>query len=467
MHLLSDMSDLTVLIISLLAAAVAAGLTYVITRLSYKKRLVELSAEKDAENAASLVEADKMLDKCRMESAELEKTIVALQARIDASEQRISDVKDNEAKTIAELKRSHEDSLAKQIEAVRASVTAETEKILRMREEELSKKAEKTFNDISGSLGRNIESMQKAFEENKKTQAETSAALKERFEGAVKSMEAQTRNIGDKADNLANALRGQNKMQGNWGEAHLENTLDIAGLRKDTDYFREVVFVDKNGNHIINQETGEGLRADCVLRVDPVQDIILDSKVSLTAYAEYMETPEDDKNAREAALKRHIRSIRDQVEILSRKDYARYYTQTGRQTLDYVLMYVPNHPALELAMDRDRSLWRDAYAKKVYIVSDQSLFLTLHLIFITKRNIEQIKNQEKIIAAAQDMIERVADFAKAHAKMGEKLGDAMQQYEFCDKKLRDSGQSITVSARKVESLGVGMSSKKTLPETIE
>lgn len=438
---MNDMMTQT-LIWATLSAVIAAVLTFVITRLSSKNRLAEETLGRDRQ-------------------------IASLESKLDTAQQRMAEIQSAHEKSVEELKRAHEQTLNRQLEAVKATMTAETEKILKQREEELSLKAQKTFSDISGNLGRNIESMQKAFEENKKTQAETSAALKERFEGAVKNMEEQTRHIGSKADNLANALRGQNKMQGNWGEAHLENTLDIAGLQKDTDYFREVVLMDRKGVHITNKETGEGLRVDCILRVDPEQDIILDSKVSLTAFVDYMETPDENAAAKEAALKRHVRSLRDQVDILARKDYARYYPATGRKTLDYVLMYVPNHPALELAMDNDRSLWRDAYAKKVYIVSDQTLFLTLHLIFLTKRNIEQIRNQEKIIAAAQDMIERVADFAKAHARMGEKLNDALQQYEFCDRKLRDSGQSITVSARKVESLGVGMSAKKSLPTTSE
>ena len=377
-----------------------------------------------------------------------------LKARLDSSDHRLEDLRLEHEKSLSEIRKTHDESLNRELNSVRAAMTAETEKLLKQREEELSRKAEKTFADISGNLGKNMADMQKAFEENKKTQIENSAALRERFDGAVRGLEQHTKDIGNKADNLANALRGQNKLQGNWGEAHLENTLNMAGLKKDTDYLREVVFPC-------------GLRADCILRVDDEQDIILDSKVSLTAYVEYIETPVDKKPEREAALKRHIASIRNQVDILSKKDYARNYDFPGRKTLEYVLMYVPNHPALDLAMDNDHNLWRDAYEKKVYIVSDQTLFLTLHLIYITKRNIEQIRNQEKIIAAAQDMIERVADFASAHAKMGEKLAEAQKQFNYCDAKLRDSGVSITVSARKVMKLGVPVSAKKKLPVTTD
>ena len=153
----------------------------------------------------------------------------------------ISELKASNEKALAELKKSHEESMAQQLETVKAQVTAESEKMLKAREEELEKRAKQTFETITGGLDKNIKDMKEAFELHRKTHTETSQSLKENLENAVKHLREQTLSIGDKADSLADALRGKNKTQGNWGEIILDNLFTNEGMREGRDYLVPLV----------------------------------------------------------------------------------------------------------------------------------------------------------------------------------------------------------------------------------
>ena len=389
-----------------------------------------------------------------------ERTLTELK---DSHAREVSELKNSYEKSIAEQKKSHEDTLAQQLETVKAQVTAESEKMLKAREEELEKRARQTFEAITGGLDKNIKDMKEAFELNRKTHTETSQSLKENLENAVKHLREQTLSIGDKADSLADALRGRNKTQGNWGEIILDNLFTNEGMREGRDYDKEETLRDEHGQIVMNEDTSKRMRPDYILHYPDGNDVIVDSKVVLTAADDYFRATDEATKA--DAMARNLAAIKDQVKNLAKKDYSRYLNP-GHKMLDYVIMFVPVYSALRLAYEADRNLWHDAYRQGVLITTEETLMPFLRMIKIAWTSHEQVANQQQIISTAETILARVSDFCTAHAKMGKKLEEAMDQYEACDKKIRDRGQSIVGAANKLIQLGVPRNAKKLLPGEI-
>ena len=389
-----------------------------------------------------------------------ERTIAEMKG---SHEKAVADLKEGHEKTISELKKSHDEALGQQLQTLKAQMTAESEKVLKAREEELDKRAKATFENIAGGLDKNIKDMKEAFELNRKTHTETSQTLKVNIENAVKNLREQTLSIGDKADNLAEALKGRNKAQGNWGEVILDNLFTAEGLREGRDYDKEETLRDERGNIILNEETSKRMRPDFILHYPDGNDIIIDSKVVLTAMYDYFSS--EDETAKSEAMARNLAAMKEQVKRLSKKDYSSYL-QPGHRMLDFVIMFVPVYSALRLAYEADRNLWHDAYSQGVLITTEETLMPFLRMINIAWTSHEQVANQQQIIAAAETILARVSDFCAAHAKMGKKLNEALEQYDACDRKIRERGQSIVVAANKLISYGVPQNKKKALPPVI-
>ena len=346
------------------------------------------------------------------------------------------------------------------MEVIKAQMTAESERVLKAREEELEHRARSLFESLSAGLDKDIRSMRDAFEQNRKTHVETSQSLKENIDNAVRNLREQTISIGDKADNLADALKGRNKAQGNWGEVILDNLFTSEGLREGRDYDKEETLRDEHGNIIYNEDTDRRMRPDFILHYPDGNDVVVDSKVVLTAMYDYYST--DDEVLKADAMARNLMAMKEQVRRLAKKDYSRYL-KPGHRMLDYVIMFVPVYSALRMAYEADRNLWHDAYQQGVLITTEETMMPFLRMISIAWKSHEQIANQQQIIAAAEMMIARVSDFCVAHAKMGEKLEDALKYYDVCDRKLRERGQSIVGAANRLISYGVPRNSKKPLP----
>ena len=373
---------------------------------------------------------------------------------------RKSDAEANE-KALQLFRETNEKALQQQIEGIRSQMTAETEKLLKQREEAISKKAEETFQNISGSLGKDLKAMQEAFVAQRKSQTEGTAQMKEAMEQAVKNLQHQTSSIGAKADNLASALKGQNKTAGGWGEVILYNMLVNEGMVEGRDFDREETLRDALGQTVHNEDSSKRMRPDYILHYPDKTEVIIDAKVSLDAYSDWFAA--EDPAAKEEAAQRNLQAIRTQIKDLSGKRYP-HYIREGYKSLDYVVMFVPNYGSLQLAKSLAPNLFNEAYAQGVLIATEETLMPFLRMIRIAWTNYDQARNQEKIIKAAQNMIDRVYDFSKAHATMGEKLRDAMKQYDAVSAKIDESGQSILTSARQLIKLGVPKNPKKPLPE---
>ena len=362
------------------------------------------------------------------------------------------------------LQKMQQEAFAQQLEAVKGQLTAETEKLLQQREEALQKKAEETFKTLAGPLGKDLKAMQESFEAQKRSQAEGSASLKTAMEQAVKHLQDQTTAIGSKADNLAQALKGQNKMTGIWGETILYNMLVAEGMEEGRDFDREETLRDGSGAIVLNEDSGKRMRPDYILHYPDKTEVIVDAKTSMEALSDWFAT--EDPSAKEEAARRNLSAIRAQIKSLSGKRYQDYIRE-GYKTLDYVLMFIPNYSALQLAKTLAPNIFQEAYQQGVLLTTEETLMPFLRMIRIAWTNYDQARNQEKIIKAAQTMIDRVADFTKAHAAMGDKLHAALDEYDRVSAKISDSGNSILTSAKQLIKLGIPKNPKKPLPDSEE
>ncbi len=432
----------------LIAVAIAVLITVLIER--SKRHKIQKEADASINDLGT---------KLQLSQAALESTRASAEGQLKTKDELLAQMTRNYEKNLDDLRASHKEALKAQAESLKAELTAQTEKLLKQREEELDKRARENFESITKTLGKDITEMKSAFEANKKTQTETSTSLKNQFEAAVKQLEQQTRSVGEKADHLAEAMRGQKKFQGIWGETLLLNILTGEGMVEGRDFDKEVTLRDRLGLVIENEDSSKRMRPDFILHFPDNQDVAVDSKVSLAAYSDYLEAKNDDE--RQDARRRNVEAIRNQYKNLSAKDY-NSYIQPGHRMVDFVIMFVPSYPALQMAYEDDPKIWRDAYSKKVLVTSEETILPFLRMIELGWRNVEQVNNQQKIIDAASRMIDRVADFTKYYATVGKKLEEAQKAYNDGKAKLGETGNSILVSAHQVKKLGVP--SKKQLPE---
>ena len=372
-----------------------------------------------------------------------------LQAQEEMHSGRIKDME----KMAAQAQANYDKALAQMKETVVASMTAETEKLLRKREKELSQGNQSTMDGILKPLKESISAMEKAMKENASSHLETTSRLSEQLKNAVREMQEKTSDVGRKADSLSEALTGRPKVQGCFGENFLEAILAGEGLQEGKHYSREAANEDLS-------------RPDFVFHFKEnleQKDLIVDSKVSLTAFVDYMNAETEEEKA--SALDRHLKSIRKHIDELARKEYAR---KNARSFADYVLMFMPRDMAFRVALEADQMLWQEAYKKGVLIVTEQTIMPFLKIMQLTWNKFQHDTNTQKITLAAQNMIDRVAAFYDSYTELGRKLKSLCGEYNKGITKLQDSGQSITTSARQVISLGIRRSKGKefTVPEEI-
>ena len=363
-----------------------------------------------------------------------------------------------------EMQQMQKDLFDRQLDAVKAQMSAETEKLLKQREEALNAQAEQTFKTLMGPLGKDLKAMQESFDAQKRSQTEGTASLKTAVEQAVKHLQDQTQAIGSKADNLASALKGQNKMAGTWGEVILYNMLLNEGMEEGRDFDREETLRDAMGNTLYNEDSGKRMRPDYILHYPDKTEVIVDAKTSMEALSDWFAA--DDPAVKEDAAKRNLLAIRTQIKNLSGKRYQDYIRE-GCKTLDYVIMFIPNYGALQLAKSMAPNIFQEAYQQGVLLTTEETLMPFLRMIRIAWTNYDQARNQEKIMKAAQTMVDRVYDFSKAHAAMSDKLHAALEEYDKVSAKIGDSGNSILTSARQLLKLGIPKNPKKPLPDSEE
>ena len=362
-------------------------------------------------------------------------------------------------RALADLKAGQEQA----IEAAKSALALENEKALKEREESLKKEAAETMKVITGNLNKDIKEMKEAFDAQKKTHAEESSSIKTKFEETVKNLKEQTESIGSRAEDLTNALKGQNKMQGIFGETILENILKEEGFVLGRDYDAEFWLRDAKGNIIANEDTGKRMRPDFALHFPDDTEILIDSKVSLSALADWFAADTDE--ARAEASKRNLESVQSHIKELTSKEYQKYVV--GRKTLDYVIMFIPNYGAYQLAKQEDKDIFSKAFAQNVLITTEETLIPFLRLIRSAWVQKAQLDNINVIVDAAQDMVDRVALFCEKNTELENALENVLRKFHENSNRLTDGRQSIVKAARTAVEHGIKLPTAHQLPETKE
>ena len=362
-------------------------------------------------------------------------------------------------KALEDLKTSQ----AQALEAAKQALALENEKTLTAREDSLKKEAAETLKVITGDLNKDIKEMKLAFDAQKKTHAEESSSIKTKFEETVKNLKEQTESIGSRAEDLTNALKGQNKMQGIFGETILENILKEEGFVSGRDYDSEFWLRDAKGNIISNEDTGRRMRPDFALHFPDDTEILIDSKVSLSALADWFAAESDE--ARAEASRRNLESVQNHIKELTSKEYQKYVV--GRKTLDYVIMFIPNYGAYQLAKQEDPDIFAKAFGQNVLITTEETLIPFLRLIRSAWVQKAQLDNINVIVDAAQDMVDRVALFCEKNAELEASLEGVLKKFKDNTNRLVDGRQSIVKAARIAVDHGIKLPTAHQLPETKE
>ena len=276
------------------------------------------------------------------------------------------------------------------------------------------------------------------------------------LEGQVKRLVDSSAQVSQQAENLTNALKGNVKQQGNWGEMILSSILENSGLTENREYFLQEFIKDKSGE-IIKDENGNALQPDVTIHYPDERKVIVDSKVSLVAWERYVS--ETDPNAQKQALEAHIKSLKAHIDGLSKKNYPKY-----AKALDHVILFVPIEPAFLEAVKEDTGLWKYAYDKKVLIVGPTNLLLVLKIVADIWQIEKQSKNAIEIAEKAGELYDKLLGFVESMEDVGAGLKKANQNYEKAMGQLSTGKGNAIKKAEELKALGAD--TKKQFPERL-
>ncbi|MBC6998636.1 DNA recombination protein RmuC [Cytophaga sp. FL35] len=336
-----------------------------------------------------------------------------------------------------------------EVEKLQEKFTKEFEnlanKILEEKSLKFTERNEKNIKDILTPLNEKIQLFEKKVEESQKENISIHSALKEQ----LLNLQTQNLKITQEAENLTKALKGDSKMQGNWGELVLERVLEKSGLEKDREYSVQQSFTREDGSRVL---------PDVIINLPDGKKMIVDSKVSLTDYERFVNAEDE---LREKYLKDHINSLRKHVDQLSAKKYEDLYEM---ESPDFVLMFVPIEPAFAIAINNDNTLYNKAFEKNIVIVTPSTLLATLRTIDSMWNNEKQQRNAIEIARQAGALYDKFEGFVTDLTKVGKKMDEAKSEYKGAMNKLFEGRGNIIISIEKLKKMGA--KAKKTLPEPI-
>lgn len=376
----------------------------------------------------------------------------ALAAKEQASRQAIEAQEQRHAEAMAAQQARFDETLAK----VEAQMKDATSEMLRQRQKEFQESSAGSIGQIVTPLRETIDKMQRALAESQNQQSNASGVMKTIIEQMMQASEQARKST----DELTRVFRKSNTVQGNWGETVLDELLTAQGLTRGIHYDVQPTIRDAAGAAVLSDE-GARLRPDVILHLDQRREVIIDSKVSLAAFMDYVNAT--DEAERQRFLQAHIASLREQVNRLATKDYSSYI-QPPKVRMNYVIMFIPHTGALWTALNAQPDLWRKAMERGVYIADEQTLFAALRIISLTWTQIRQADSHEKVFALANELMERVGQFMKKYSAIGVAIEKAQQAYDEGYRKLSPQGQSILQTCSKLQKLGAKQSDKNPLPQ---
>ena len=337
-----------------------------------------------------------------------------------------------------------------EVEKLQEKFTKEFEnlanKILDEKSSKFTEQNKENMKNILSPLQDKIHLFEKKVEDTHKESIDYHAALRQQILG-LREMNLQ---MSKETLNLTKALKGDSKMQGNWGELILERVLEKSGLEKDREYFVQKSHINGEGNRVF---------PDVVINLPDGKKMIVDSKVSLTAYEKFIN--EEDDNLKNGYLKEHVNSIKRHVEQLGEKNYHDLYQI---ESPDFVLLFIPMEPAFALALNEDTTLYNKAFEKNIVIVTPSTLLATLRTIDSMWANQKQQENAFEIARQAGALYDKFEGFVMDLIKIGKKIDESKVEYQGAMNKLVDGKGNLIISVEKLKKMGA--KAKKALPENI-
>lgn len=382
--------------------------------------------------AAGLVAVAVMLMQARERATKAESEVSSLHQSLDvqktSNDSIVGNLKESHRQEVDRLKEQFEQSKREQREQADAAkqemqqqweekmrvMKLEFDKLsadhLKQQQEQMKATNKESVENLLNPLRETIDKFSKEFQDKMTDTARTDAVMQE----AIKTLNAQTTQLGKDAQNLAQALKADPKKQGDWGEAVLKNILEASGLTEGVDFFTQEHLRDEEGRVDI---------PDVKVKLHGDSYLIIDSKTSIKAYLDYVNA--EDTVAQDRALKDHLLSVRNHVNELADKHYPRKVENAA----EYVLMFIPNEGSYILAMENDARLAADAYKRHIIIVNPTNLMLALKIVWLFWQNEKQAKNVKDIIDSAKKMYEKFATFSETFTKMGEQIGTVQRTWQ--------------------------------------
>ena len=450
------------IIIAVVAAVGAAAAGYFIGKREVS--VVKLAAEKELATAKEAAERELAAAKesyagqiaLIRESAEkqlqqqetaAENQIAELRA---ANEKQLLELKEGHQKQIEAIKEMNREQMESQLNLIREQMQTTSEKVLKMRQEELGKANSEQMTRIVDPLTQSFrqikEQMAKMEESVQKVNTE-SAERKVSITQTIEALAKETMKVGTQAEDLAKALKNKSKVQGDWGEQVLENILEGSGLRRGEDYLVQ---------HNVKDEENGNFRPDIIVRCPGDKNIVIDSKVSLSAYLDYVsaESPEEQKKA----SRENYDSVKKHIDELSAKNYEKLVGNT----ISHVLMFIPNEGSYILALQHDPKIAQYAFGKNVLLINPTNLMMSLKLIYNIWQSERQSRNVETIVQESTGLYEKFAGFLDSFSDIGKKIESLHSSFTTAENQLCTGRGNLI---KRVESLKEkGILPKKSLPD---
>ena len=403
----------------------------------FNKILAEISAENKSKNQ-KIAEQQELNSKQNTEIKELQNDknqLIGLKSQLSAQNENLQKLLDSQKEEIAKMQ-----------EVAKTEFQNLANKILEEKTLKFTEQNQQNLKNILNPLQEKITDFEKKVENTHKESIDYHAALRQQIIG-LKDLNVQ---MSKETVNLTKALKGDSKIQGNWGELVLERVLEKSGLEKGREYEIQKSFVTEEGNRV---------QPDVVINLPDGKKMIVDSKVSLTAYEKYIN--EDDEEQKSAFLKEHVNSLKRHVEQLGNKNYQHLYEM---ESPDFVLLFIPIEPAFAIALNEDTQLYNKAFEKNIVIVTPSTLLATLRTIDSMWTNQKQQDNAIEIARQAGALYDKFEGFVTDLVKIGKKMDEAKSEYEGAMNKLVDGRGNLITSVQKLKIMGA--KAKKSLPDPI-
>ena len=438
-----------------IAGALAASVVLMIVSQKKNRQLTDSITSLSGDLASRQREAE-------MLAKQLEYTRQEYERRLDEAKRQyaaqLAEADERHKKEEAERTSLLDRQFAERLKLVQEQLNTTTQRLLKERSDELDKANRSQMDSIIAPLKAVMTEMRKSMDDNRESFTRSTASLSEQ----LKQMHATTQNLGVEAEKLSKALQTGPKVQGDFGEMKLNDLLDKFGFTKGIEYDVQYTMRDTKGNVIRNDDTNDIMRPDVVLHYPDHKDVIIDSKASLTSFIGYVNAENDEE--RKKCLDEHVKSVRRHVDELAAKNYGKY-SMEGGTTLDFVIMFVPQEAAMQLAVSADTSLWNYAFDRNVIITGEQNLFSLLRLLQIAWTQQRQADNQELVFGLADTLIERVGLFVERFDKIGKNIDALQKSFDDAQKSMK-GGRGFISSARKLVDMGAKENPRRKLPDEV-